>query len=70
VKLQELGVGSCLHALALYPVAHLYLARAMTLAGDVAKSRQEYQEFFSLLKDADAELPILIEAKKEYAILK
>ena len=38
--------------------------------GDTAKARQAYQEFFELWKDADADLPVLIEAKKEYEKLK
>jgi serine/threonine protein kinase/tetratricopeptide (TPR) repeat protein len=50
----------------LYPLAHLGLARAATLAGDMAKSRKAYQDFFALWKDADTDIPILIEAKKEY----
>ena len=50
----------------LYPLAHLGLARAHALAGDAEKSRTKYREFFVLWKDADADLPILIEAKKEY----
>ena len=54
----------------LYPLAHLGLARAAVLTGDVAGSRKAYQDFFALWKDADADLPILIEAKKEYAALK
>jgi tetratricopeptide (TPR) repeat protein len=54
----------------LWPMAHLGLARAAILQGDVAKGRREYQDFFALWKDADAELPILIEAKKEYEKLK
>ncbi len=54
----------------LYPLAHLGLARAAALTGDTAKSRQAYQDFFALWKDADADLPILIEAKKEYGKLK
>ena len=54
----------------LYPLAHLGLARASTLMGDTAKSRKAYQDFLALWKDADADLPILIEAKKEYAGLK
>ena len=49
----------------LYPLAHLGLARAAALAGDVAKSRQAYQNFFALWKDADSDLPILVQAKKE-----
>jgi eukaryotic-like serine/threonine-protein kinase len=54
----------------LYPLAHLGLARAASLAGDVAGSRKAYQDFLTMWKDADADLPILIEAKKEYAGLK
>ena len=37
--------------------------------GDAAKARQAYQEFFEVWKDADADIPILIEAKKEYETL-
>ena len=54
----------------LYPLAHLGLARAAALTGDTAKSRTEYQDFLALWKDADPDLPILIEARKEYAGLK
>jgi predicted Zn-dependent protease len=54
----------------LYPLAHLGLARAAALSGDVAGSRKAYQDFLALWKDADADLPVLIEAKKEYAALK
>jgi tetratricopeptide (TPR) repeat protein len=54
----------------LYPLAHLGLARAATLAGDTTKARKEYQDFLALWKDADADLPILIEAKKEYEKLR
>jgi tetratricopeptide (TPR) repeat protein len=54
----------------LYPLAHLGLARAAALAGDVARSRKAYQDFLTMWKDADVDLPILIEAKKEYAGLK
>jgi serine/threonine protein kinase/tetratricopeptide (TPR) repeat protein len=53
-----------------FPLAHLGLARAAALAGDMAKSRKAYQDFFALWKDADADIPILIEAKKEYEKLK
>ena len=55
---------------ALYPLAHLGLARASALAGDAAGSRKAYQDFLALWKDADADLPVLIEAKKEYQSLK
>ncbi|HEY6401865.1 MAG TPA: hypothetical protein VI479_10680, partial [Blastocatellia bacterium] len=54
----------------LWPLARLGLARAMALQGDVAKSRQAYEYFFRLWNDADADLPILIEAKIEYDRLK
>lgn len=54
----------------LYPLAHLGLARAAAVNGDNAKSRKEYQDFFALWKDADPDLPILLEAKKEYEALK
>ena len=50
-----------------YPLAHLGLARAAALTGDPAKSRKYYQEFFALWKDADPDLPILLEARREYA---
>ena len=54
----------------LHPLAHLGLARAAALSGDTARTRKEYQDFFALWKDADQDLPILIQAKKEYAQLK
>lgn len=54
----------------LYPLAHLGLARAAALSGDSAKSRTEYQNFFAVWKDADADLPVLVQAKKEYEQLK
>ncbi len=52
------------------PLAHLGLARASAISGDVGKSRTSYQNFFALLKDADADLPLLVQAKKEYEQLK
>jgi eukaryotic-like serine/threonine-protein kinase len=54
----------------LWPLAHLGLARAAALDGDVTKSRKAYEDFFLLWKDADADLPVLIEAKAEYGRLK
>jgi len=54
----------------LYPLAHLGLARAAVLQGDTAKATKEYQDFLALWKDADADLPILIEAKQEYEKVK
>ena len=54
----------------LCPLAQLGLARAAVLTGDTEKARKAYEDFFTLWKDADADLPILIAAKKEYETLK
>lgn len=54
----------------LFPLAQLGLARAAAIAGDTTKSRQAYQDFFAIWKDADPDIPILIEAKQEYEKLK
>jgi eukaryotic-like serine/threonine-protein kinase len=51
------------------PLAHLQIGRAYALSGDSAKARGAYQDFFALWKDADADLPILKQAKAEYAKL-
>src|SRR5208337_538827 len=50
-------------------LARLGLARAYALQGDKAKARAAYQNFLTLWKDADPDLPILKEAKAEYAKL-
>jgi serine/threonine protein kinase/tetratricopeptide (TPR) repeat protein len=50
-------------------LAHLGLGRAYALAGDTAKSKSAYQDFFALWKNADPEAPILKQAKAEYAKL-
>jgi tetratricopeptide (TPR) repeat protein len=50
----------------LWPLAHLSLARAATLQGDTNQARKSYQDFITLWKSADPDLPVLIEAKKEY----
>ena len=39
------------------------------LAGDSAKAKAAYQDFFNLWKDADADVPILKQAKAEYGKL-
>jgi hypothetical protein len=51
----------------LYPLAHLGLARAYALQGDPAKARTAYQDFLALWKDADPDIPILKQAKVEFA---
>jgi tetratricopeptide (TPR) repeat protein len=50
-------------------LAHLQLGRAYAMAGDTAKAKSAYQDFFALWKDADPDIPILKEAKAEYAKL-
>jgi serine/threonine protein kinase/tetratricopeptide (TPR) repeat protein len=50
----------------IYPLSYVGLARAAVLNGDKAKARKAYDDFFALWKNADKDLPILIEAKKEY----
>jgi tetratricopeptide (TPR) repeat protein/predicted Ser/Thr protein kinase len=51
-------------------LARLGLARAYAMQGDTAKAKAAYQDFLTLWKDADPDIPILIAAKAEYAKLK
>ena len=57
-------------AMPLGALAHLGLARAYVLQGNTAKSRSAYQDFLTLWKDADPDIPILQQAQAEYAKLK
>jgi len=50
-------------------LAHLGLARAYVLEGDIAKARTAYDDFFMLWKDADSDIPILKQAREEYETL-
>jgi tetratricopeptide (TPR) repeat protein len=50
-------------------LSRLGLGRAYALAGDSAKAKIAYQDFLALWKDADPDIPILKEAKSEYASL-
>jgi eukaryotic-like serine/threonine-protein kinase len=52
-----------------YPLAQLGLARAYALQGDTVKARAAYKDFLTLWKDADTDVPILKQAKAEYAKL-
>ena len=45
------------------------LARAYSMGGDKADAKKAYEAFFLTWKDADADLPMLVAAKKEYAAL-
>lgn len=51
------------------PLARLGLARAYAMQGDTTKARTAYQDFLALWKDADPDIPILKQAKAEYARL-
>ena len=51
-------------------LAHLQIGRAYAMQGDTAKAKAAYQDFLTLWKDADPDIPILISAKAEYAKLK
>ena len=51
------------------PLAEVQLARAYVLEGDVGKARTTYQDFFAMWKDADPDIPMLQQAKAEYAKL-
>jgi serine/threonine protein kinase/tetratricopeptide (TPR) repeat protein len=51
-------------------LAQLGLGRALALNGDTAGARKAYQDFFALWKDADHDLPVLSDARKEYEALR
>ena len=50
-------------------LAHLQLGRTFALAGDQVKAKRAYGDFLSLWKNADPDVPILVQAKTEYARL-
>ena len=50
-------------------LAHLQLGRAYGISGDIAKAKKAYQDFLTLWKDADPDIPVLKQAKAEYAKL-
>jgi tetratricopeptide (TPR) repeat protein len=55
-----------------YPLsalARIQLARAYAMSGDATKAKASYQEFLTLWKDADSDIPILKQAKAEYTEL-
>ena len=51
------------------PLSHVGLARAYAMQGDTDKARAAYRDFLTLWKDADPDIPILKQAKAEYAKL-
>jgi eukaryotic-like serine/threonine-protein kinase len=50
-------------------LAHLQLGRAYAMQGDTAKAKAAYQDFLTLWKDADPDIPVLKQAKVEYTKL-
>ena len=50
-------------------LAHLQLGRAYVMQSDVGKAKAAYQDFLTLWKDADPDIPVLKQAKAEYAEL-
>jgi DNA-binding winged helix-turn-helix (wHTH) protein/tetratricopeptide (TPR) repeat protein len=50
-------------------ISHLELARSLVQAGNLPAAREEYATFFKIWKDADPELPPLVEAKREFGRL-
>jgi cytochrome c-type biogenesis protein CcmH/NrfG len=51
-------------------LARLQIGRAYVMSGDQAKGKTAYQDFLSLWKDADPDIPVLQQAKAEYLTLK
>jgi tetratricopeptide (TPR) repeat protein len=54
----------------MHALSHVGMARAAVLNGDTAGARKAYQDFFALWKDADSDLPVVAQARKEYDQLK
>jgi len=50
-------------------LAHLQLGRAYAMAGDHARAKAAYSDFLNLWKDADPDIPVLRQARKEFAAL-
>ncbi len=48
-------------------LAHLQLGRALVISGDPASATAAYRDFFTLWKDADSDIPVLREARAEFA---
>ena len=51
-------------------LAHLGLARAGAIQGNIPQARAAYQDFLTLWKEADSDIPVLQQAKREYANLR
>ena len=53
-----------------YSLSYLGMARGYALAGDTARAKKAFQDFFELWKDADPDIPVLQQAKADYSKLK
>ena len=53
----------------LYPVGRIWLPRAHARKGDTDAARRAYDDAFAFWKNADTDLPILVQPRKEYAAL-
>jgi eukaryotic-like serine/threonine-protein kinase len=51
-------------------LAHLQIGRAYAMQGDTAKAKAAYQDFLTLWKDADSDIPMFVAAKAEYTKLR
>ncbi len=51
------------------PYAHAMLARVQMALGQKEDARKNYQRLFELFKDADPDLPLLLQARGEFAKL-
>jgi hypothetical protein len=61
--------GSLFGQVPFYAQAQLGLARAYAMGGNKVNAKKAYEAFFTTWKNADADLPMLVAAKKEYAAL-
>jgi hypothetical protein len=68
--LQRKASGGLSGSISAPAMARLQLGRAFVLSGDLAKSKTAYQDFLTLWRDADPAIPILRQAKAEYARLR
>jgi hypothetical protein len=65
--LRETCGGTWSERAAIGALAHLQIGRAFSIAGNKTKAKTAYQDFFTLWRDADLEIPILTRARDEYA---
>ena len=54
----------------LWPLAHVTLAQAAAQKNDASQARKSYEDFFALWKDADSDIPVLIDAKAHFDKIK